>query len=145
MNKQPSSTLMTRLCWGVFFLALLFLAFQVMPLALGQSRNGAGKQTMAASMQMPQVVQPATGAVSRRPAVPALPASQLPKATSGPAGAHVITVPPAPQAPQVILYDQYNNAGTNATSSQDFEASLDAFDDELADDFVVAGGQSCSV
>ena len=36
MNKQPSSTIMTRLCWGVFFLALLFLAFQVMPRALGQ-------------------------------------------------------------------------------------------------------------
>jgi plastocyanin len=42
MNKQPSSTIMTRLCRGVFFLALLFLAFQVMPRVLGQ-RDAATK------------------------------------------------------------------------------------------------------
>ena len=44
MNKQPSPTIMTRLCWGVFFLALLFLAFQVMPRALGQ-RDAARTRT----------------------------------------------------------------------------------------------------
>jgi hypothetical protein len=38
-----------------------------------------------------------------------------------------------------VLYDQYDNAGANATSSQNFEAAFDAFDDELADDFVVTG------
>jgi hypothetical protein len=38
------------------------------------------------------------------------------------------------------LYNQYNNAGSNATSSQDFEPANDPFDDELADDFVVPGG-----
>ena len=42
MNKQPSSNFLTRLRWGVFFLALLFLAFQVMPRALGQ-RDAASK------------------------------------------------------------------------------------------------------
>src|SRR6478672_6360356 len=36
MSKQPSSTIVTRLCWGVFFLVLLFLVIQVMPRALGQ-------------------------------------------------------------------------------------------------------------
>ena len=30
----------------------------------------------------------------------------------------------------------------NATSSQNFEAAFDAFDDELADDFVVPGGET---
>ena len=37
----------------------------------------------------------------------------------------------------ITLYDQYDNAGTIATSSQNYEASSDAYDDELADDFVV--------
>ena len=37
----------------------------------------------------------------------------------------------------ITLYDQYDNAGTIATSSQNYEASLNAYDDELADDFVV--------
>ena len=39
MNKLPSSTIVTRLCWGVFFLVLLFLAIQVMPRALGQRED----------------------------------------------------------------------------------------------------------
>lgn len=37
----------------------------------------------------------------------------------------------------ITLYDQYDNAGTIATSSQNYEASLNAYDDELADDFMV--------
>ena len=59
--------------------------------------------------------------------------------------APALRIPPQPKLPQVVLYDQYNNAGANATSSQDFEAAFDPFDDELADDFVVPGGQSWSV
>ena len=69
----------------------------------------------------------------------------LPETNSGPAGAHGVQIPSAPKYPQVVLYDQYNNAGANATSSQDFEAAFDPFDDELADDFVVPGGQTWSV
>ena len=52
MNKKPSSTIMTRLGWGVFFLALVFLAFQVIPRALGQ--RDAGKRSVATSMNRPQ-------------------------------------------------------------------------------------------
>src|SRR5437899_6156407 len=36
MNKQATSTITTRLRWGVFFLVLLFLVIQVIPRALGQ-------------------------------------------------------------------------------------------------------------
>src|SRR6266568_8810474 len=36
MNKRTTSTLMTRLRWGAFFLVLLFLVIKVMPRALGQ-------------------------------------------------------------------------------------------------------------
>lgn len=52
---------------------------------------------------------------------------------------------PAPTAPNVVLYDQYDNAGLAATSSQDFEAAYDAFDDFVADDFVVPTGESWTI
>src|SRR6188472_3841297 len=39
--------------------------------------------------------------------------------------------------PSDVLYSQYDNPGTNATSSQDFEAAFDAYDDQLADDFSI--------
>src|SRR5437660_1423633 len=37
-----------------------------------------------------------------------------------------------PAAPFVILYDQYDNPGTNATVSQDFEPANAAFNNQLA-------------
>jgi len=43
------------------------------------------------------------------------------------------------------LYDQYNNASSAASSSQNFEAAQNAFDDEVADDFVVPAGQTWSI
>lgn len=52
---------------------------------------------------------------------------------------------PAPLAPNVVLYDQYDNIGANATGSQDFESAYDAFDDFVADDFVVPAGQTWNV
>ncbi len=42
--------------------------------------------------------------------------------------------------PAVVLYDQTDNAGINSITSQDFEASLDAYDNQAADDFVVPTG-----
>ena len=65
-------------------------------------------------------------------------ASQLPKASTGPAGVPSFRIPLVPQLPSAVtLYDQYNNAGTTGTSSQDFETALNAFDSFTADDFVV--------
>src|SRR5438034_862214 len=111
MNRQPT-TIRTYLLRGVFLLSLAFVI--VIPLALGQSRNLAGKQSVAASMQTPQVARPATGAI------PSKPGSDRPTLTSGPAGAHTLPILPMPQAPQVVLYDQYNNGGPNATRSTTF-------------------------
>src|SRR5439155_11475966 len=52
---------------------------------------------------------------------PALPrTSQVPQTTSGPAGAHLLRVLPQPRLPRVVLYDQYDNAGANATLSATF-------------------------
>ncbi|MEO8198825.1 MAG: hypothetical protein ABI689_19090 [Thermoanaerobaculia bacterium] len=43
-------------------------------------------------------------------------------------------------APEVVLYSQLDSPGTNSTGSQNFEVANDAFDTELADDFVVPAG-----
>ena len=37
----------------------------------------------------------------------------------------------------ISLYDQYDNAGAIATSSQNYESTLNTYDDEVADDFTV--------
>jgi hypothetical protein len=135
MNRQPT-TIRKYLLRGVFLLSLAFVI--VMPLALGQSRNLAGKQSVAASMDMPHVAPPATGAIPSRPR------SERPTLTSGPAGAHRLPILPMPQAPQVVLYDQYNNAGPDATRSTTF-TDLPDFSTDLADDFVVPAGQTWNV
>src|SRR5436190_13830788 len=44
-----------------------------------------------------------------------------------------------------VLYDQTSTPSTIATGSQNFEPANDAFDDQLADDFVVPGGQTWSI
>ena len=41
--------------------------------------------------------------------------SQLPQRTSGVGAAHILPIPRAPKAPQVVLYDQYDNASALAT------------------------------
>ena len=41
-----------------------------------------------------------------------------------------------PDTPNVILYDQTDNAGTNSITSQNFEVGFDGFDNQAADDFV---------
>ena len=114
MNKQPTAIRMCLLR-GVFSLSLAFVI--VMPLALGQSRNLAGKQSVNASERTPQVAPP---------------------------GAHRLPILPMPQAPQVVLYDQYNNGGPNATRSTTF-TDLPTFSTDLADDFVVPAGQTWNV
>ena len=49
-----------------------------------------------------------------------------------------------PKAPQVVLYDQYDNAGANATLSATFD-DFPTFSADLADDFVVPGGETWNV
>ena len=116
MNKQRT-TIRPYLLRAVVLISLAFVI--VMPLALGQSPNLAGKQSVAASMHTPQVAPPATGA-------------------------HSLPILPMPQAPQVVLYDQYNNASPNATRSTTF-TDLPTFSTDLADDFVVPAGQTWNV
>jgi len=57
----------------------------------------------------------------------------------------VVAAPRPPSHPYTVLYNQYNYAGTNNASSQNFEPALDAYDDEVADDFVNPGPDTWSV
>ena len=52
---------------------------------------------------------------------------------------------PAPVAPNVVLYDQYDNPTGGAYTSQDFEVSFDAYDNQGADDFVVPAGETWNI
>ena len=53
-------------------------------------------------------------------------------------------VPPV-RVGTVVLYDQYNSPASFDVTSQDFEAALDAFDNQAADDFVIPAGQTWSI
>ena len=46
------------------------------------------------------------------------------------------------QVPRAVLYDQYNNAGANATNSQYYDQAMRPYDDFCADDFIVGPGQT---
>jgi hypothetical protein len=52
---------------------------------------------------------------------------------------------PAPTTPNVVLYDQYDNATGAAYTSQDFETAFDAYDNQAADDFVVPAGETWNI
>ena len=69
---------------------------------------------------------------------PSGPSTTVPTTSGrGPAQSHPF---PAPDSTQTILYDQTDNPAANSTVSQNFEAANDAFDNQLADDFVVPAG-----
>ena len=119
MNKPPG-TIWTHLLRGVISLSLAFVMFG--PFALGQSPDLVAKQSVAASARTRDVVPPATGSTA----------------------AHQLPVLPIPKGPQVVLYDQYDNGGPNATRSTSF-SDLPDFSTDLADDFVVPAGQTWNV
>jgi len=74
------------------------------------------------------------------------PATATPTATSTAATATATaTSTGSPACTPVVLYDQTSSAGTNGTSSQDFETANDTFDSLNADDFVVPAGQTWTV
>src|SRR5215470_8629142 len=147
MKKQINPTIKAHLIRGAFYL-LLLLAVCAIPFALAQSRSrGTSKSGVANSASKPNTVAkfaaapPSTGAANPRN----LPGtSQIPQRTSGGFGAHAIPTLRPPKAPQVILYDQYDNLGSNATADETF-SDLTGFDSDLADDFVVPAGQTWNV
>jgi hypothetical protein len=164
MKKQINPTIKAHLIRGAFYL-LLLVAVCAIPFALAQrsaSKRGVANATSNPNMSQLAAAPVAPGAgfhskaasqsktgsqllpydVRGVPDVPRI--SELPQKISGVRAAHIIPVPRPPKAPQVVLYDQYDNAGANATFSGTF-TDLTGFDADLADDFVVPAGQTWNV
>jgi len=120
MKKQIRPAVKAYLIRGAFYLVLL-LGVSVIPFALAQrnvTNRGAAKPT------------------SSLPVVPQF--------GSGCLGARLLVAPSPPRAPQTVLYDQYDNAGVNATLSDTF-TDFHTYNSDLADDFVVPAGQTWNV
>ena len=114
VKANVSSTTKTHLVRGAFYL-LLLLALCVIPFALAQ-RNATTSAIDAAKMSL------AVGVSST---------SEAPEAQGSPT--------PVPEATAVVVWDQYNNAGTAVTLSATF-TDAPAMNSDLADDFVVPAG-----
>ena len=156
MKKQINPNIKAHLIRSSFYV-LLLLAVCVIPFALAQrntpKQGNAARTKVAATVDKAKLAaaRAKTGApaslVGARP-MPVTAASnrvsQTPQKTSGPAGAHMLRILPAPKAPQVVLYDQYDNASANATLSATFD-DFPTFSADLADDFVVPGGETWNV
>jgi hypothetical protein len=158
MKKQINPTIKAHLIRSAFYVILLF-AVCVIPLALAQrnaTKRSVAKQPQgppnwaAASAKSGAPVDARAAQAMRIPAAFPLTAaskrvSQAPLKSSGPIGTYTFRILPQPKAPNVVLYDQYDNGNGTATSSQDFETAFDTFDDFNADDFVVPAGQTWNI
>jgi hypothetical protein len=82
------------------------------------------------------------GACPTPSVVPSPTRTPTPTPTTSPT---VVPSPSCSPGTNVTLYDQNNNPGTISTNSQDFETANNAFDDFLADDFVVPAGQTWTI
>jgi hypothetical protein len=147
MKKQINPTIKAHLIRGVFYL-LLLLAVCAIPFALAQSRSrGTPKRGVASNVTaVPPASEAAQGTgLLPNDVIPSLPRiSELPQKNSGNRAAHVIPRLGPPKAPQDVLYDQYDNLATTATIACTF-TDAPTFNADLADDFVVPGGQTWNV
>ena len=135
MKKQINPSLKAHLIRGAFYL-LLLLAVCAIPFALAQrhaTNRSVAPATDPNAVFNPAVALPSTAGDQTQPAV-----------SSGGRGLPPLEIPPYPKAPQVVLYDQYNNASVIATLSATF-TDFPAFSADLADDFVVPAGQTWNV
>ena len=135
MRKQSNTTIKAHLIRGALYL-LLLLAVCAIPLALAQRH--ATHRTVA-----PMSDQNADLNAATAPASTGAYQAQPPLASSG-TGVPSLGIPAYPKAPQVVLYDQYDNASVIATLSATF-TDFPAFNSDLADDFVVPAGQTWNV
>src|SRR4029077_5413191 len=153
MKKQNNPSIKAHLLWSALIL-LVLLAVCAIPFALAQrqtaKRSVVTKPDSAAAKisgidlsQIPKF--PYSSVRTRGAKAKTVGQSQLPAKTSGPIGVGRLPILAYPKAPQVVLYDQYNNPnGTTATLSATF-TDFPTFSSDLADDFVVPGGQTWNV
>src|SRR6266542_4443683 len=158
MKKQINPTIKAQILRSAFIL-LSLVAICAIPFSLAQRNTTKRSVAKPAAKPNLALVPTATGmqgaSPAGRPVSPQLPydvrsaptlprMSDVPQTTSGVAAAHILPIPRAPKAPQVVLYDQYNNNGPNATLSATF-TDFPTFSSDLADDFVVPGGETWNV
>ena len=127
MKKQNNDNIRAHFIRSVLC-ALLLLAVCTITFALAQSGSRGNTSANAATA--------ATNPDSVSNAATAPP-------YSGAAGRQ-FAIPPYPKQPQVILYDQYDNASPIGTVSTAF-TDLPLFSSDLADDFVVPAGETWNV
>src|SRR5438876_12008261 len=158
MKKQINPTIKAQILRSAFIL-LSLVAVCAIPFSLAQRNTTKHSVAKPAAKPNLALVPTATGMQAAphdaRAVSPQLPydvrsapnlprISQAPQKTSGARAAHILPIPRPPKAPQVVLYDQYNNNGLNATLSATFTDFPD-FSSDLADDFVVPGGETWNV
>ena len=130
MKKQINPSIKAHLLPSLF-IVLSLLAIAVIPFA--QAQRNATKQAAVKKVAANASVATKLSGGAQRPTV-----------TSFGLGVRAKGVPLPPRAPQVVLYDQYNNAGTNATLSATF-TDFPTFSADLADDFSVPTGQTWTI
>ena len=143
MKKQNDRTIKAHFIRGALYV-LLLLAVCLIPFALAQ-RNANNRSIAPATSRgfNPATAPPSTEAAGTSSAASeAVP--QFPTVSSGPTGVSPLAIPQYPKAPQVVLYDQYNNASTVASLSATF-TDFPTFSSDLADDFIVPAGQTWNV
>jgi hypothetical protein len=153
MKKQIHPTIKAHLLRSGFYV-LLLVAVCVIPFALAQ--QNASKRGVAVANQptVPRIsgttlsqllkLRANTSGAFARQAV-TQEAKQLRRGPAfvetGPANSPQL---PAPKAPAVVLYDQYDNFDDNAFESN-LHADDSSFVDYMADDFVVPGGETWTI
>src|SRR6476646_825242 len=130
MKKQNNRTIKAHFIRSALYV-LLLLAVCVIPFALVQ-RNANNRSAPATNRNF-----------NTATATPSTEAEQNQPMTRGPIAVQFI-VPPFPKDPQVVLYDQYDNASVIGTLSATF-TDFPTFSSDLADDFVVPTGQTWNV
>src|SRR6266496_4207569 len=158
MKKQINPTIKAQILRSAFIL-LSLVAICAIPFSLAQRNTTKRSVAKPAAKPNLALVPTATGmqaaSPAGRPVSPQLPydvrnqpnlprISEVPQTTSGARAAHILPILRPPKAPQVVLYGQYNNASTVATLSGTF-TDFPTFSSDLADDFVVPGGQTWNV
>src|SRR4029453_15120431 len=128
MKKQNNQSIKAHLVRSGLYV-LLLVAVCVIPFALAQRRDTKRAMTNPAVNRGTAVISNQAYDVRTAPAGAAGRISQVPLVSSGPSTMPTFSILPQPKLPKAVLYDQYNNPGVNATSSQDFEAPFDTFED----------------
>jgi hypothetical protein len=132
MKKQNNQSIKAHLIRSALYV-LLLVAVCVIPFALAQRTATSRSVAPATSRNFNPATAPAyTEADQAQPMV-----------SSGAIDIPSI-VPAFPKDPQVVLYDQYDNASVIGTLSSTF-TDFPAFNSDLADDFVVPTGQTWNV